>query len=404
MTVRRLLIIMAIVPLIGTILTGALGINAVRTLESAAQRVFVSKDVVADILPPPLYLVEARLQLSLAYEAETQVGRDAAVAKLRQLREEFDRRNQYWTGLQFDAGVKSALLGEQQAAGQRLMKAIDTEFIPAAARGDREAMAKLLPTMHRAYEEHRAGVDRTVLAANRYADDNVNLLDYRLTLIYATVVGILVLSAAVANVVGIIGARTILRRLGAEPDVLHASAQRLADGDFTESIAVDKPGSLLHAFGSMQRNLTGLIRSTVGAIAPLSSASTALANEAGAARDSSRRQADAALQSTQLLSSIDEAAAAIGESGRSAGNVANEAAGLAEQSRDALAKLSGSLDAAVSATSHVSEVVGSLGDEVSRAAELSRVVQEIADMTNLLALNAAIEAARAGEAGRGFAV
>ena len=37
-------------------------------MDRSASEVFVSKDVVADILPPPMYLIEMRLVLSQALE------------------------------------------------------------------------------------------------------------------------------------------------------------------------------------------------------------------------------------------------------------------------------------------------------------------------------------------------
>ena len=42
------------------------GIGMTRQLAHSSQKAFVAKDVVADILPPPTYLIEARLVLSQA--------------------------------------------------------------------------------------------------------------------------------------------------------------------------------------------------------------------------------------------------------------------------------------------------------------------------------------------------
>lgn len=52
------------------------------------------KDLIADILPPPLYVVEA---YSLAYESYLHPERrDAAFLKIDALRKEFNTRRDYW--------------------------------------------------------------------------------------------------------------------------------------------------------------------------------------------------------------------------------------------------------------------------------------------------------------------
>jgi len=51
---------------LSTLLVLGLALWGLSQVEESARRTFVAKDVVADILPPPMYLIEARLVLSLA--------------------------------------------------------------------------------------------------------------------------------------------------------------------------------------------------------------------------------------------------------------------------------------------------------------------------------------------------
>ena len=53
---------------------------------------------------------------------------------------------------------------------------------------------------------------------------------------------------------------------------------------------------------------------------------------------------------------------------------------------------------------HTNELVVSLSESAARIGEVIALITNIAEQTNLLALNATIEAARAGDAGKGFAV
>ena len=108
------------------------------------------------------------------------------------------------------------------------------------------------------------------------------------------------------------------------------------------------------------------------------------------------------------------AAAAIGELGRMADEIAanSQRAALAAKSSASEAS-SGTAVAgeAVAAVDGVKRMVEELAatmqgfiEQVEEIGGISATIEAIADQTNLLALNAAIEAARAGEQGRGFAV
>jgi len=59
---------------------------------------------------------------------------------------------------------------------------------------------------------------------------------------------------------------------------------------------------------------------------------------------------------------------------------------------------------AVSEAQRSEQMMGSLLDAAAKIGDVSKLITDIASQTNLLALNATIEAARAGEAGKGFAV
>ena len=56
----------------------------------AAQRTFVAKDVTADVLPPPMYLIELRLVVSQAIEATMPIG--TAKSEAQRLENEYNAR------------------------------------------------------------------------------------------------------------------------------------------------------------------------------------------------------------------------------------------------------------------------------------------------------------------------
>ena len=165
-----------------------------------------------------------------------------------------------------------------------------------------------------------------------------------------------------------------------------ASAERIADGDLSERIEVDRmdeTGQLLQSMKHIVERLAHTIGEIRAAADQLADASGQISGTAQTLSQSSSEQAASVEETT---ASIEEISASIDhprENARTtdsiAGHTAKEAAEGGEAVRDT-----------VSAMQQIAERIG--------------IVDDIAYQTNLLALNAAIEAARAGEAGRGFAV
>ena len=87
---------------------------------SAARRAFVAKDVTADILPPPMYLIELRLVLSEAVEGT--LTADKARTEAVRLQKEYRERASYWNEHR-PYGLETHLLGAQHAAAQRFIDA-----------------------------------------------------------------------------------------------------------------------------------------------------------------------------------------------------------------------------------------------------------------------------------------
>ncbi len=201
---------------------------------------------------------------------------------------------------------------------------------------------------------------------------------------------------------------TFITRIISRPIALAvSSAQRVADGDLTETIHVtrrDEAGQLLGALAAMQASLKGMIQHIAGASGQLAYAADELSAVTEESRGGLARQSDeihlVATAVTQMTAAVEEVASnAVSTS--SASQVASEEAqkGRAQAQR------------AIVAINNMTEELDASAAQVEKLAKSTReitkvldVIQSIAEQTNLLALNAAIEAARAGEMGRGFAV
>ena len=68
MGLRAMLTAFTMAALAGIAIVGAISLWGAHKADLAAKQTFVAKDVTADILPPPLYLIEMRLVLSQGVE------------------------------------------------------------------------------------------------------------------------------------------------------------------------------------------------------------------------------------------------------------------------------------------------------------------------------------------------
>ena len=225
------------------------------------------------------------------------------------------------------------------------------------------------------------------------------------------------------------------------------AAQRVADGDLTESIQPQSERDVLgNAFASMVINLresVGNVEETAHALLGASEQLKSTSRQSGEAMNQiAVTIQQVALGTTQQTTGITRTSASVEQMGRAINGVAT---GTQEQAR-AISNASQITSRINSAIEQVTNNAQSVTRDSAQAASYSRdgaktvketitgmeairskvglsttkveemgvrseevgviveTIEDIASQTNLLALNAAIEAARAGEQGKGFAV
>src|ERR1035437_9170020 len=229
---------------------------AVGSISKAADGMGQGKDVVADILPPPLYVLEAELTVLQLQEAKPE---DAAplLAKLESLKKDYDNRNTFWEKESLDPEVKKTLLGEQKQAADSFWKLVLGDFVAAVKQGDRDHARQLASEVSKFYVAHRSGVDTTVKAASTYADNTLKGLQDTSAHVRWLVLLMAGGGALLAAIIMALVSSEILRRLGGEPLTMLEAAHRIANGDLTVQLDVPRGGttSLLSAIGLMQTNL-----------------------------------------------------------------------------------------------------------------------------------------------------
>ncbi len=140
-------------------------LNNVKIGSSNYQEIINSKDLLADILPPPAYILEARLVSFEIIHAKTKEDRSELLTKLSQLEKDLNARNEYWkTTLtnqelysQFELAYKSAI---------KYFQILNFEFIPLVQNNDLSKATSILEgNLEKLYSEHRKYVDTLVVSS-----------------------------------------------------------------------------------------------------------------------------------------------------------------------------------------------------------------------------------------------
>src|SRR3954449_8655386 len=146
----------------------ALGLCAILAVSSYANsqlrvggplytQIKLGNDLIADILPPPAYVIEAYLEATLALREPKAL--DEHEQKLQQLRKDYEDRKAFWSASALQPALKSALVETSDAQARKFWQVLASELVPAVRAGDAAKAEAAYGRLTEAYSAHRKVID-----------------------------------------------------------------------------------------------------------------------------------------------------------------------------------------------------------------------------------------------------
>ena len=354
--ISKLVIGYGITVCVGFALSVAVAMSAINTLRingQLFQQIADSKDFVADILPPPLYVVEAYSNVELL---ERHPERLADIKKaLNALHQDYETSETFWLASRLDSPIRQQIQAELSPTTRAFWTEVERKVIPAIEHNDRAELAQEMAETDRLYTAQRQIVDSLMEKANSGSLE-IQKTATKETKLYLWLVASVFAAILTIMVAGLV---FIWRTLGRYARASGASRKALQELAMT-----------------FEANVAGVVQVVAGSAHALESTAVEMAQTASRASEATTSVAAAADQATANVSIV---ASSTDEMGKSV----NEIALQMNQSTLIAAE-------AVARASSTSATITALSLSADRIGSVVRLISDIAAQTNLLALNATI--------------
>src|ERR1051326_5398907 len=176
--VRTKLLVLCSIFVLGFVVIGAYSYNTLALVKVNGpyyQAISNGKDLIADILPPPEYIIEANL---VDYQMQNEANPaklDQLVRKSRSLKADYEARHVFWLKTLPEGSLKETMCVQSYQPAMAFFAIRDNQYIPALLHHDRARAASVLQgPLQQKYEEHRHAIDSVVTQATSYDNEQEN--------------------------------------------------------------------------------------------------------------------------------------------------------------------------------------------------------------------------------------
>ena len=437
MNIGKKLILLVSIFILGYIGFALFSFSTLQTLRVEGDlynQIIMNKNLIADVLPPPEYIIESYLKvLQMSDETDSNEIR-TLIADLNQLKQNYDARHRFWAEEPlFSPGeIRTAMLEGSYNPAIKFYGIVFNEFIPAIEQGaDETVQERILIDLKAQYNEHRKYVDHVAEAATLQYQQTEALARRTVSKDFLMMIIIALSVIAVAVVISVSVYISITNPI----NVTILMLKDIGAGDLTKRLALTGENEL----GSMARYLNATLEKIQNLIETIKQESLRLSGigkDLAANMDGTgskiqeitlrlqgmkkriMEQSDGVTQTNAIMAHITENIEKLnGDVEKQSDGVVRSSSAIEQmfasvrsvtntlvQNATNVKTLMEASDVGRVGLREVAEEIQAISRDSEGLLEINKVMQNISSQTNLLSMNAAIEAAHAGESGKGFAV
>ena len=283
-----------------TVTISAFYMSTIRIGSAAYNDIVQTKDLVADILPPPEYIIEPYLEVNRLFNHSESLA--DFKSHMKKLRGDYDDRHNYWIKSNLDPDIKKKLTETSHAYVTKFWDAVDQKFLPAVERKDDAKARASFNELTTDYQAHRAIIDEIVNQANALYEKVEAAAEHQGKVAIWSI-GVVDGALFVLLIAGIV---TIARRLVKPLRALGAGLERLSKGDMSERLSETFPPE----YRQLQDNYNIAIEQMQSILGSVKSSGREVTN---ASAEISTSTTDLSQRTEEQAASLEETSAAMEE-------------------------------------------------------------------------------------------